>query len=954
MDRRTGHFEGGRRGARAAPLVDLIEDRGARLLRFLLTLTAALLMVSIVGGHLAGLDDPSRMWIRYAMAAMALLSLGVLRRWGVRWTVRLFLHASVAVILVQSLLVSGVRTPTLLALPAMLMVAGWFLGRRESMLLGGAALAGVSGLALLESIALLPIAARAPSDYWWVLAVVLPTATALGMHAHGRFVAQLEQTQRGARQLEQELSARHRSEERMRATMENAANVAIQWYDRDGRVLHWNGASERMYGWTAAQAVGRRAGELHLAADDVRAFEDAIRGIEAGRTPPRGDQQRARCRDGSTRWVSTTTFEIPGEAGQPCFVRVDVDVTERMQAENALRARNESLRLLNELSSRVYAMHDPDAILRGAIDAVVAATRARRLVTYRVDDAGRCLQLAASHGFDAEYERIAAVVPIEGSWAGESLRLRRPMVAREIAAESKFNAAVRAALASRGLGCGAVIPVFDRERPFGCVAVFYPPGTLAGCGQPEMETFEAVSRTLSMSIANARHLQRLRHQARHDSLTGLPNRAALHEAFERLAPHGEAGGSPAVLLLDLDRFKEINDTLGHHVGDRLLRALAARLAATVGEREALTCRLGGDEFAVLLESPGSAEQAVLRARAIRDALAKPFDIDGISLKVSASIGVAIHPAHGSDSHQLLRAADVAMYRAKGNALGVSLYERRTDVHSPERLAMVNDLSDAITRGELVLHYQPKLDLRSGAVAGVEALVRWRHPRLGLLQPGAFLPMAEASEVIHPLTRAVLDLAMSDCAQLRRLGLPQQVALNLSTRNLVDERCVLDIERLIQAHGLRHEDIQLEITETAIMHDPEQVAALLDRLDRNGVGLAIDDFGTGYSSLVHLKRLPLDFLKVDRSFVSDMVADEQDAAIVRSTIMLAHSLGIQVIAEGVEDEATVEMLRRMDCDIIQGYQLSQPLPLEELVSWLRARPDRPESLPAEAREAFAAA
>jgi diguanylate cyclase (GGDEF)-like protein len=463
-----------------------------------------------------------------------------------------------------------------------------------------------------------------------------------------------------------------------------------------------------------------------------------------------------------------------------------------------------------------------------------------------------------------------------------------------------------------------------------------------------METFEAVSRTLSMAIANARHLQRLRHQARHDSLTGLPNRAALHEAFDRLAPGGAAVGSPAVLLLDLDRFKEVNDTLGHHVGDRLLRALAARLASTVGERGALTCRLGGDEFAVLLERAGSAEQAVLRARAIRDALAKPFDIDGISLKVGASIGVAVHPAHGADSHQLLRAADVAMYRAKGNALGVSLYERSTDVHSPERLAMVNDLADAITRGELVLHYQPKLDLRSGAVAGVEALVRWRHPRLGLLQPGAFLPMAEASEVIHPLTRAVLDLAMSDCARLRRLGLRQQVALNLSTRNLVDERCVLDIERLIAAHGLRHEDIQLEITETAIMHDPEQVAALLDRLDRHGVGLSIDDFGTGYSSLVHLKRLPLDCLKVDRSFVRNMARDEQDAAIVRSTIMLAHSLGIEVIAEGVEDEATLEMLRQMRCDMIQGFHLSPPMPLEELVAWLRGR-----AAPAAQRAAAAA-
>ncbi len=277
-----------------------------------------------------------------------------------------------------------------------------------------------------------------------------------------------------------------------------------------------------------------------------------------------------------------------------------------------------------------------------------------------------------------------------------------------------------------------------------------------------------------------------------------------------------------------------------------------------------------------------------------------------------------------------------MYHAKVNGLGASLYDRGSDTHSPERLALIGDLGDAITRGELVLHYQPKLDLRTGKVAGVEALVRWRHPKLGLLYPASFIQLAEASEVIHPFTRAVLDLAMNDCARMRRLGLDQTVALNLSARNLVDDRCVRDVEQLIQAHGLRPEDIELEITETTIMHDPAQVAALLDRLDRRGVGLAIDDFGTGYSSLAHLKRLPVDFLKVDRSFVRDMATDEQDALIVRSTITLAHSLGIQVIAEGVEDAATADALRALGCDMIQGYHLSRPLPLEELLQWLAAR------------------
>jgi diguanylate cyclase (GGDEF)-like protein/PAS domain S-box-containing protein len=917
------------------PLADRIDDRGERILRIAFLLLGALVLCAIVGGHATGQAEASRMAIRYLMFAVALAAYLVLRRWGVGPAVRLFLFSATSVILAQSLAVSGVRTPVLLALPAILMLSGWFLGRKEAFALGALAGAGVAAMMLLEHAGQLVAQPREILDYGWALLVVIPISSVMGVHAHGRFLGQLDLAEEGARRLQRELGARYRSEERMRATLESTPNVAIQWCERHGRVRYWNHASELLFGWTAREAVGRPIGELMLDAEGAARFVEALHEVEARGRCVGPAEYRARRKDGRDAWVSATLFAIPGEEGVPYFVCMGIDVTERKLAESALRSSNESLRLINQLSSRVHEMHDVEAILRGAIDAVVDVTRAPRVVTYMFEPDGVHLRLIASHGFDPEYERLAARVDVRTSWSGCALEQRRPLMASDIAREPRFAPAVREALLARGLRSGVVIPLVAHDAPLGCVALFYPREAPAD-GVAAMETFEAVARTLSMAIANARHVAHLHHQARHDQLTGLPNRAALHEAFSALAPALPGRLRPAVMLLDLDRFKEINDTLGHHIGDRLLSALSRRLAATLGSAGATTCRLGGDEFAVLLHDVDSAEEALARARAIRDALAQPFEVDGMMLKAGASIGVALYPAHGADSHALLRAADVAMYRAKTRALGVCLYDRESDTHSPERLALVTDLNDAIARGELLLHYQPKLDLRSGAVAGVEALVRWNHPRLGLLAPGQFIHLAEASEVIHAFTRAVLDQAMGDCATLRRRGLYLPVALNLSARNLVDDRCVQEIERLIGEHGLAYEDIELEITETAIMHDPTQVARLLGRLDRRGVGLAIDDFGTGYSSLAHLKRLPLDSLKVDRTFVRDMTGDEQDAAIVRSTIALAHSLGMRAIAEGVEDERTLQALRTMGCDMAQGYYIGKPMPLADLFDWLAAR------------------
>jgi predicted signal transduction protein with EAL and GGDEF domain len=353
----------------------------------------------------------------------------------------------------------------------------------------------------------------------------------------------------------------------------------------------------------------------------------------------------------------------------------------------------------------------------------------------------------------------------------------------------------------------------------------------------------------------------------------------------------------------------------------------------LGSEAGVLCRLGGDEFALLLPEIGTVERARELAQRMLVALREPFLIDEMQLLMDASMGIAMHPDDGRDSHALLRSADVAMYEAKRKGGGIAVYDRSLDQNSPERLGLIADLNLAIRERQLTLHYQPKLDLRTGRHAGFEALVRWQHPRLGLLKPEAFLELAELSETIHPLTDLVLELAMAQLRAWRDAGIDSSIAVNLSARNLIDDRCVMTIRSLMQEYRLEPGALEVEITETALMHDPEQAAARLDRIAALGVKISVDDYGTGYSSLGYLHRLPINALKIDRLFVTDMRKGVHDAIIVRSTIALAHSLGLIVVAEGVEDAETQELLQGMGCDQVQGYWLSPALPVEQLGPFL---------------------
>ncbi|GAB1261408.1 sensor domain-containing protein [Aurantivibrio plasticivorans] len=431
-----------------------------------------------------------------------------------------------------------------------------------------------------------------------------------------------------------------------------------------------------------------------------------------------------------------------------------------------------------------------------------------------------------------------------------------------------------------------------------------------------------------------RYLEKLEYQATHDSLTNLPNRVMLYNEIEQAMQTRKQHQLMALLIIDLDGFKEINDTLGHHVGDKVLQLLGPRLEAEMEHAPGIVTRLGGDEFAIFLSNIRNQQQAIVFGHRVLDAVQQPFMIEGYHSEIGASIGIAISPNQASDLTTMMRYADVAMYKAKKEQLGVTLYHPDADPHSPKRLSLMGDLGKAIREEQLLLHYQPKLSLVEHRPTGVEALIRWQHPELGMVSPGEFIPIAESTGLIHPMTLWVLEEAIKQCKAWENEGIFTSIAVNLSTRNLMDDDIVDSISNLLTRHSLKAECLELEITESSIMEDPKRALHILNNIHALGVRLSIDDFGTGYSSLSYLKKLPVDALKIDFSFVINMLEDEQDRIIVNSTINLAHNLGLKVVAEGVESQAALQQLSRMGCDYAQGFYISKPIPAGPIQDWMR--------------------
>jgi diguanylate cyclase (GGDEF)-like protein/PAS domain S-box-containing protein len=452
--------------------------------------------------------------------------------------------------------------------------------------------------------------------------------------------------------------------------------------------------------------------------------------------------------------------------------------------------------------------------------------------------------------------------------------------------------------------------------------------------------FTAIIRDVSERQAQQRALE---HQATHDPLTGLPNRTALARYLGTLLGRASARERVALLMLDLSRFKEVNDTLGHDVGDEVLREVARRFSAQL-KSDAFISRIGGDEFAVIL--PDVAEHTTVDelARRLIEGLRTPIDSRGIAIEVGVNIGIAVAPDHGLDSRELLRHADVAMYTAKRHGAGFEYYDTVDDHHTVRRLGMLSELRTAIESGGIALHYQPQVGLKTGAVSSVEALVRWQHPMYGSVSPAEFVTLAEATDLIHPLTYWTIRSALADLAEWNKQGIELRVAINVSARVLQDVEFPRRLKQLLQTTATRADQVELEITESAMLVDPERAKHIVRELHGLGVLISIDDYGTGFSSLGYLRDLHVHALKLDKSFVVDLETRAQNRVIVESTVQMAHALGLHVVAEGVETKWVEDYLRSIGYDLGQGYLFARPMTAEDCSNWIRReRAERSASL-----------
>jgi diguanylate cyclase (GGDEF)-like protein len=477
-----------------------------------------------------------------------------------------------------------------------------------------------------------------------------------------------------------------------------------------------------------------------------------------------------------------------------------------------------------------------------------------------------------------------------------------------------------------------VAPVHDDQGVVGVLVVGDRIGVEDSFDESDAVRAGAIADRLGLALRNATLHEQIEHEAWRDQLTGLPNRTLLDRRLDE-ALTSSSVESVAVLAVGLDRFREVNSTLGHTVGDTVLTELAARLGAMGGSTE-LVARVSGDEFAVMAHA-ASASDAMSLARRVQDTVHAPFLIAGLEISVNTSVGVAVGAPGETSASLLLRQADMAMQWAKANHTNVELFRDEIDSSAPERLSMLAELRTALDQNQLEAFFQPKLDLATGTIVGAEALVRWNHPSKGLIAPAEFVQLAENTGLITTLTDQVIRRTVSAIRLLTDLGFRLDISVNLSTIDLLDDTIVERVERILADAGVLPGQLTLEITETSLLADGARTLATVEALNRMGSKLSIDDFGTGFSSLSYLRTLPASELKVDRSFVSNLVLDERDEVIVRSTIDLGHNLGLRVVAEGVEDSGTLDRLRMLGCDAAQGYGISRPLPLDRLLVWLNS-------------------
>jgi diguanylate cyclase (GGDEF)-like protein len=607
-----------------------------------------------------------------------------------------------------------------------------------------------------------------------------------------------------------------------------------------------------------------------------------------------------------------------------------------LRAFTRLRNRYASLELLYHFTASVSGATDTDDVLRRTLE------RSRELMSAEIaelvvslPEGGWMTKRLDGDQIVTEVDRTADPKRLESL----ILHAASPVLSRR----NQRDAPLRTALADRGWTDIVASPFARDDGSSGALLVANRLGEVSTFDTEDMKVLETFARHTAIALRVGDLVDRLRAEAAekefsalHDSLTGLANRKLLVARLEELLLADTDEMLLGVFFMDLDRFKEVNDTLGHHTGDSLLIEVARRLTRVIGRR-GLIARLGGDEFGLVVPGLASVDEAMSLARTIEKEIDTPFVIDQLSLEVQVSIGVALAPLSSRDPKILFQHADIAMYAAKDRRSGVELYDRSIDHSSTRRLCLAGDLRQAIDGDGLYLAFQPQVSLATRRIVSLEALARWMHPVFGPVSPDEFISLAEQSGMVHTLTRWAIKSSLEELVRWRRCDPDLRVSVNVSARNLIDVSLVTDVRNILREVGLPGEALTLEITESTVMAEPQRSIAVLDRLRELGVRFAIDDFGTGYSSLSYLKRLPVDEVKIDKSFVRDMAIDNDLASIVRSTIDLARNLGLDVVAEGVEDAATLHGLGELHCDVAQGFHLSRPLPADELDAWLAAWP-----------------
>jgi diguanylate cyclase (GGDEF)-like protein/PAS domain S-box-containing protein len=662
-----------------------------------------------------------------------------------------------------------------------------------------------------------------------------------------------------------------------------------------GVILQVNPSGEQIIGLSADEMRGKTPDQLW------RAFnEDGSEQAGVDRVGPvvlRGRQPlhvtlRIVLPTGRERWLLLDAIPVIGPDGQALQVVASfLDITERKQVEGALRESEERFRAVFDRAAIGIARIDLDGRIIEANPAL------QRMLGYSVAELTHNRLANFIHPDHLQDGRLQQLTELSEG--------KRHELQQELRYVHKAGAMV---------WCNSIASLVrgSSNEPLFLIVMA-----------------EDITSRKSQELA-------LEHRALHDGLTDLPNRTLLYDRLRQAILLSKREHQPlALLMMDLDRFKEVNDTFGHHAGDDVLRQVAARLKSQLRESDTIA-RLGGDEFAIIL--PGVADEAAagLTAGRLLQALLQPLAIEGEQLEIRASIGIVLFPRHAEDAESLLRRGDAAMYEAKRAGTGIAFYAGEQDVDNAGGLALTFELRRAIDDGELVLHYQPLLRCGTGEVLGVEALVRWPHPRLGLLSPDRFIPLAEQSRLIRPLGRRVLEAAVQQQDRWWREGMTLRMAVNMSMRNLQDPELLLCVTRVLESYNVPAEWLTIEITESTLMADADETLKVLTPLKAMGVRIAIDDFGTGFSSLTNLRRLPIDELKIDRTFVTEMATKKKDSLIVRSTIDLAHALGLVAVAEGVEEQSSWDMLAAQGCDFAQGYYLSRPLTADAFVRWYRDR------------------